>query len=464
MGWRSRSDGVHLAIATLACAAFACNALIGTKDIFFDNSDGGSPSGDASGSGGVDTGVPPGGDSATPTDSPSSSSGDSGPCNNTQNDPANCGRCGHSCLGGACTAGQCQPVALATNVSPRAIAVDKSHVYWIEPQTARAMQADKDGSNQIQLGGGTNNYLTGLAVDDANVFWGTRDELVLRCKIGGCANTPTVVTGAIVLMGDVAVDATNVYWLEIPSGPARVKSAPKGASNTTAVTQIALDTALGNAYNHIAADGQFVYWTADDGKVRRVAPTGGTVTVVASATGNAGGLAVDDQNVYFTAGDDPGTVNIAPKGGSSGGNGLAASQHLPVAVAVDQNSAYWVNALIGTSPNSGTVMTCHIASCTPTPIATAQHGPVAIAVDDVAVYWSNYDLGSAAWSSRSASGRASSRSPQPRAAWASFSADVSRALCAVRWTGASSSRTSTRWPSSRCPSWSSRPSSPAPSW
>jgi hypothetical protein len=34
-------------------------------------------------------------------------------CGNVQTDPANCGYCGHDCLGGGCTAGVCQPVVLA---------------------------------------------------------------------------------------------------------------------------------------------------------------------------------------------------------------------------------------------------------------------------------------------------------------------------------------------------------------
>jgi hypothetical protein len=64
-------------------------------------------------------------------------------------------------------------VTLAANIGPRNIAVDGQHVYWLEPSTARAMQADLDGTNQVQLGGGTSNYLLGLGTDDASVYWGS---------------------------------------------------------------------------------------------------------------------------------------------------------------------------------------------------------------------------------------------------------------------------------------------------
>lgn len=38
-------------------------------------------------------------------------------CTSTQTDANNCGACGHSCLGGACTAGACQPMRLFTDPS-----------------------------------------------------------------------------------------------------------------------------------------------------------------------------------------------------------------------------------------------------------------------------------------------------------------------------------------------------------
>jgi hypothetical protein len=199
------------------------------------------------------------------------------------------------------------------------------------------------------------------------------------------------VTTQINYIGDLVVDGTNGYWLQDTTPPTIKKAAKAGTNNAASVLVTDTDGVMN--YNHIATDGQNLYWTAADGKVRRVAVTGGAVNVVASVQGSAGGIAVDEQNVYFSAGDDPGTINYAPKGGTSGGTALAASQHLPIGVAVDTNSIYWVNAAVGVSATSGTIMTCKIAACTPTPLAGGQRTPVAIVVDDVAVYWSNFDTG-----------------------------------------------------------------------
>src|SRR5215471_1470026 len=116
MRWRR---SLVLMIAAGACA-LACNALIGTKDVFFE-ADGGPTTGGPDGSSGgtPDGNVPPGNDGSTPPPNDGSTGGDTGQCGDTQTSADNCGRCGHSCLGGTCDKGQCQPVTLATGISPR---------------------------------------------------------------------------------------------------------------------------------------------------------------------------------------------------------------------------------------------------------------------------------------------------------------------------------------------------------
>jgi hypothetical protein len=369
----------------VSALAWSCGAIIGTRDITLgDDPDAVAPA--AESGMGADVSTPPPNDEGGMVT-------EAGPCSDTMADKLNCGKCGHSCLGGACLAGACQPVTLASGFSARDVLVDKEHVYWIEPNLAKAMQANKDGTNALQLGGGTVNILVGLAIDDTNVFWDSRDEIVLRCKIGGCTNTPAVVTSDASLVQGLAVDATNVYWVE-QTTPGQVRKAAKSGTTATS-TALFTDPAPGTAgdFTAIATDGVDVFWAASDGKIRRISNAGGAVTVVGTGTGTAYRLAVDDQNVYWSAGEDTGTINIAPKGGANGGTVLAAQQSNPLGVAVDQNSIYWVSAATGIADASGMIMTCTIAGCVPKPLATGQRTPTAIAVDDTAIYWSNFDAG-----------------------------------------------------------------------
>jgi hypothetical protein len=87
----------------------ACNAILGTPDPARRTGDAGvepsSPPRDgAEGGGEVVTDA---GDATTATEAEASCPADA------SSDPDNCGACGHSCQGGACVSGMCQPVLLA---------------------------------------------------------------------------------------------------------------------------------------------------------------------------------------------------------------------------------------------------------------------------------------------------------------------------------------------------------------
>src|SRR6185369_1529956 len=52
-------------------------------------------------------------------------------CADTTTDGKHCGACGHTCFGGACQAGTCEPLPIAENQSfPYGIAVDGKNVYF----------------------------------------------------------------------------------------------------------------------------------------------------------------------------------------------------------------------------------------------------------------------------------------------------------------------------------------------
>jgi hypothetical protein len=382
---RSLAAGSAVGLTSLA---FSCNAIVGEKDLTF-TPDGGAGGGD-DGPGGLD-GSSSGADTGGGGGDSASESG--GPCSDTTSDGKNCGRCGHDCLGGKCVASKCQPVALRSGISPRVVAVDNDHVYYTESNAARVGQMNKDGTAQLDLalGGAKNSYPIGFASDGTDAFWGGLDGFLLKCKLGGCANTPTDVTATGSFI-DLTVDATKLYWIE--GSPAlKVMSLAKSTVNGAAGTPLGTGSAQG--FNRIAQDTTDIYVSSDDGNVRRISKTDGTTAVVAKGTSTTFGIAVDSANVYFSDGDDPATISVALKTANNvAGTPFAAGQHHPLSIAVDANGVYWANSYVGLATPDGTIMMQSLAAgSTAITLADKQSVPVWIAVDATAIYWANFDAG-----------------------------------------------------------------------
>ncbi|MDB5215984.1 MAG: putative serine/threonine-protein kinase pknH [Myxococcaceae bacterium] len=95
-------------------------------------------------------------------------------------DPLNCGKCGHSCLGGACAASACEAVVVGSSTGETVIdiAVDGQRILW----------------------------LTSVAP------W-AGDGHVYACPRAGCAGAPpTSITGPTVLTGSLAGDGKTAFF------------------------------------------------------------------------------------------------------------------------------------------------------------------------------------------------------------------------------------------------------------
>jgi hypothetical protein len=148
-----------------------------------------------------------GGPDASASDGRSTVDGDddapvSPPCaaGDTSCDPLHCGRSNHSCLGGDCTAGKCQPVVIGTSTGEAIIdvAVDAQRVVWLTSPG----------------------------------FWSPLGH-VYACPRAGCAGAaPSSLTGAPVSTGNLAGDGNTAYF-SIPYGPPRVMQIlPNGSPQT----------------------------------------------------------------------------------------------------------------------------------------------------------------------------------------------------------------------------------------
>lgn len=263
---------------------------------------------------------------------------------NLTTDGANCGACGHDCLGGGCKDARCLPVTLASGQSvPSVLAIDDSFVYW---------------TNQIDNG-----------------------ALMRIAKKGG---TPEVVATGALPPGGVAVDATSIYWSEFGSGGSVWKLDKSGVGDGG--TPIAL--ANGQATSgSVALDSDHVYWTTP-GTIRRVLKSGGPVDTLASSQLQPGGLVAELGWVFWT---NIGGGTVVGQDFVDGGiHVIAAGQNYPVGLAADFGNLYWANYLPDQDGGAPRVMSIAKANQTvPVVLADQQSGPLAVAQFGLHVYWTN---------------------------------------------------------------------------
>jgi hypothetical protein len=119
-------------------------------------------------------------------------------CTNTTTDALNCGSCGHSCLGAACTGGICQPLLLGTvpvtDFADETVVLNgKVYVFSDSSQTGNR-------TNVWQVDATTPGTPTEVTTNgkvscimDGQLFWTTYDSpyRVFSCTLSNCAATAT---------------------------------------------------------------------------------------------------------------------------------------------------------------------------------------------------------------------------------------------------------------------------------
>jgi hypothetical protein len=200
-----------------------------------------------------------GGACGCPASEPTYCSG-SNACIDTSSDANNCGTCGHSCQGAACSGGLCKPILIGKVPNPNGygigIAVSPTSVYFT------------DGN------GGTG--------PDGGLIGGH----LWSCPLSGCPVTLTPLLSAFNYAGMVAYDGASGNVAVSDNNNGRLWIVNGGASSP-------YNTGAPGA---ITTDGTYFYWTDFNGASRMVI-AGGTVTKVwtnpASAALYPKGIAID---------------------------------------------------------------------------------------------------------------------------------------------------------------------------
>ncbi len=325
--------------------------------------------------------------------------GDAGPsCGDTTSDTHNCGACGHDCLGGTCSMSVCRPVSLVTaaqGANPSRLAQDDTFLYWTAQVNDRVYRTAKNGGGTVVLTQSTSEPIP-VGVDDGGIYWGDIEGIWL-CPKAGCAAGPSFIAPTVEgLPRGLAVDQGNVYWTE--EGAINVLFAPKDALDASAGVLWQSDTTMvmwGDRdasdffTERVAADGQRVYFTASDGRLRAVAVDGGDLQVIGALNESGGDDVTLDRNDVYWSVPDPaaGFIDRVALGTLADAGAVASGLSSPTSIATDGTSLYWAAASSGGS--SEDIYACVIASCQPTRLAGDYVAP-SIVVDSQAVYWTDY--------------------------------------------------------------------------
>ena len=317
---------------------------------------------------------------------------------------ASCGSCGHSCLGGSCLDGGCQPLTLDPGNAHGAfdLAIDDASVYWTDNVVGSVNYVLKSGASKGSLTGENAPYVTGVTTGAGRVYFASNAGYVGSCPATGCGGGNAQETFITKDGGDlrgVVASGNYLYWADetIDGGLSAVVG---GALDGGAFSRLATYPAH-QLQQFIAADDASVYWAQDDKlfSCPLAGCAGAVVTVAAGSYPHE--IAPSAPSVYFTT-VATGASTLQYCGSSSGCASPATLYSSSVdtfgGVAIDAMYVYWTSSPsvdAGASGPGGQILRCPrsaTSNCTPTVLAANEYRPDHIAVDDTAVYWAATSL------------------------------------------------------------------------
>ena len=408
-----RRLSLRFVLATAIAAAVAltgCGALLDVKDIYFDPN-----AGTANGPDGGTLDGPATGEGAAPdsgTDSPSTCFAA------LMTDAKNCGRCGHDCFQGACTAGTCQAAELGAipNAPLFHIAISDQYVFastritlttqtgglWRTPKAGGSpeLYADLRYAEEMTVVGDTLYFV----VDDSPQSGGMGQTGGLySCPVTGKAPCAPKLIASATDPSAITVDQGKIYYNDNDTGRGLMVYAPPATP-----TVFRPDFGFGGNY---VVDGNEAFYSVtiqpssppniakvfqilDDGGVDEKYQYSSDTAFDVHLIGRPGAL-------LFTAYDFSGTTSgvvrrIVRDGGAPCSYGASGNKR-PYGIHADGKRVYWVNQGDGMDEPymNGSVASCDETTCCAVPDVhwTGNGQPVVIDGDADALYFVTYQTG-----------------------------------------------------------------------
>jgi hypothetical protein len=337
-----RRTSVAAIVALVASATgIACNVLLGNEDGVFVR-DGAIDAATADGTTTPDGEVESDGGSIV--DAPF----ENRECDARPNDdPKNCGSCGHDCLGGDCRSGKCLPLVMTEDAGAAAaqrMAMSDEGIYIAGGGTLHRVGLDGGAASTLYTPA-PGNLLGELALTPTKVVFtqgfGAAPS-IRSCPFGACPDA-AVESTSIAAPHSLSVLGERAFWGDIN---AMYASPDEGGAPELFQTEDVSAT---------AASATRIYWGKNNvGVLRSAFADGGDLTTYALDSGAFAQIAVTPEALLWVA--NTSLYIAAPDGGSARNLTTLASGTLRVAIAGDQ--VYWLENASGVLRRCSLVGTC----------------------------------------------------------------------------------------------------------
>jgi hypothetical protein len=289
-------------------------------------------------------------------------------CGDVGTDPQNCGACGHSCLGGACTTGACQPSMLASGMQGVcAIAVAGSLLYYAVNDSGEIGKLDL-ASGAVTSLVSTGDAPNDIAVASDRVFW--TDTVGVGYFLLSNPSQPAT-QGLSGGARAIALTSTSEYVIT-----------PGALYDFDRTLGINAQASISGGQATVAVDANYAYWVS--GAIFRATLGYAMGSLLVSGESPAM-IAVDGTGIYWS---DFNVVGHAALDGSSSGP-LTQNEGEAVSVAIDGSFVYWadrMNSTIRRIPKGGGAPTTLVANVAQ---ASQPAMPRLLAFDATAIYFAS---------------------------------------------------------------------------
>jgi hypothetical protein len=256
-------------------------------------------------------------------------------CGDTFTDPENCGECGHSCLGGACSESICAPEVLTDKLNgPIAVVLGPTHAYVAENTGGHIYRLNDAG---LELIYDTKQAPTTLTMSGNRLYWGQQTSFLTTLIDGGDQHNVGVNNVEGILPDGDDVFCTAFQANEIQHRNAVLGGAPPDKIATNQ-----------NGPIGIAGNNTDLYWAISSGGssagIGHAKRDGGGFSVLVANEDTPKAIRIHDSRVFWTT---LGAIRYFEVDGGTAAANLYGQEKDPRALAKSGTRLYWLSATTG---------------------------------------------------------------------------------------------------------------------